>query len=134
MLASKSYRIATRSAAFAKRLATVSLHSIPGASIAFLQLCRRIIASDSRLEQLVDPEDTATAEVFSPEVQDPDNCNPFSTSLMELLLLQDHYHPHVALFAKQILSNAILAPHDPRVRRFVPPACVAADLSIGFRV
>ena len=116
MLASKSYRIAARSAAFAKRLATISLHSVPGASIAFLQLCRRIIASDSRLEQLVDPEDTAATEVFSPEVQDPDNCNPFSTSLMELLLLQDHYHPHVALFAKQMLTNAALAPHDPRVR------------------
>ncbi len=119
MLASKSYRMATRSAAFAKRLATVSLHSIPGASIAFLQLCRRIIASDSRLEQLVDPEDSGTADVFSAEVQDPDNCNPFSTSLIELLLLQDHYHPHVALFAKQMLTNANLAPHDPRVSLFI---------------
>ena len=114
MLSSKTYRMANRSAAFAKRLATMSVHSVPGASIGFLQLCRRIIASDSRLEQLLDPEDGGTADVFNPEVEDPDNCNPFSTSLFELLLLQTHYHPHVALFANQMLKNAPVSPHDPK--------------------
>jgi hypothetical protein len=52
--------------------------------------------------------------VFSPEADDPDNCNPFSTSLFELLLLKDHYHPHVRLFANQMLDSGPLAPHDPR--------------------
>jgi hypothetical protein len=114
MLASKTYRMAARSAAFAKRLATMSLHSVPGAGIAFLQLCRRIVSTDTRLEQLVDPEDAGTADVFSADVDDPDNCNPFSTSLFELLLLQDHYHPHVKLFAEQMLKNAPVSPHDPK--------------------
>lgn len=114
MLSSKSYRMANRSAAFCKRLATVALHSTPGAAIGLLQLCRRIIATDSRLDQLVDPEEAGTVDVFSPEVDDPDNCNPFSTSLFELLLLQEHYHPHVKMFATQALKNEALSPHDPR--------------------
>merc|ERR1712000_579060 len=95
MLSSKTYRMASRSAAFAKRLGTVTLHSTPAAAIGLLQMCRRIIATDSRLDQLVDPEEVGTLDVFSPDVDDPDNCNPFSTSLFEILLLQDHYHPHV---------------------------------------
>jgi nucleolar complex protein 3 len=114
MISSKSYRMATRSAAFAKRLATVSIHSPPNAGIAFLQLCRRIMATDTRLEQLIDPEELGTADVFSANIEDPDNSHPFSTSLFELLLLQDHYHPHMQLFAEQMLDGSGIAPNDPR--------------------
>ena len=113
MLSSKSYRMSVRSAAFAKRLGTLSIHAPANGALAMLQFCRQIISTDYRLDQLIDPEDAGTADVFSPLVDDPDNCNPFSTSLFELLLLQEHYHPHVALFASQTLKNEELAPHDP---------------------
>lgn len=113
MLASKTYRMSTRSAAFAKRLATLALHVAPAGAIGLMQLCRQIIEADPKLEQLVDPEEVGSGEVFNPEMEDPDNCHPFSTSLFELHLLQDHYHPHVSLFAKQTLSGASVAPHDP---------------------
>ena len=37
----------------------------------------------------------------------------FSGQLFELLLLQEHYHPHVRLFASQMIGNVAVAPHDP---------------------
>lgn len=53
MLASKTYRMSARSAAFAKRLATVALHGAPAGCIGLMQLCRQIIGADPRLDQLV---------------------------------------------------------------------------------
>lgn len=78
-----------------------------------MQLCRQVIGADPRLEQLVDPEDLGFGSTYSPDVDDPDHCNPFSTALFELHLLQEHYHPHVRLFADTMLKGGEPAPHDP---------------------
>ncbi|ORY40133.1 NOC3p-domain-containing protein [Rhizoclosmatium globosum] len=76
-----------RTAAFIKRLASISLHLKPHAVLACLSLQRALLVKHSRLQQLLDPEERLGTGVYKPYLDDSELCNPFATNLWELSFL-----------------------------------------------
>ncbi|KAL5471037.1 hypothetical protein EMCRGX_G029111 [Ephydatia muelleri] len=87
---------------FVKRLATVSLQVLPGASLAILATIRKFMNTYSQCQQLLDTECIA-GELFRPDVLDPEMSRANSTVLWELSLQQQHYEPTVKAFATHVL-------------------------------
>ncbi|KAI9492352.1 nucleolar complex-associated protein-domain-containing protein [Zychaea mexicana] len=75
-----------RMAAFVKRFSVVALNMPNKTVMNCLQLVKRLINKDRRLDALIQSEDRAASGVYMPYLQDPDLCNPFGTSLYELFL------------------------------------------------
>ncbi|KAJ3271256.1 Nucleolar complex protein 3 [Terramyces sp. JEL0728] len=82
-----------------------------------------------RLECLIDEEGKVATGIYQPFLDDPNMCNPFATSLWELVELSRHYHPTVREFTKKILrgesikSNKVLREYSsfpPEGFRVVP--------------
>lgn len=94
-----------RSAAFAKRLLTASLNWPPTTVLRALDFVGGLIAKDPKLEALLSTEDRTVDGVYRPDLDDPQLCNPFGTSLWELHILQrSHFDARVREEAK-VLSN-----------------------------
>lgn len=87
---------------FVKRLATVSLQLLPGASLAILTTIRKFMNTYSQCQQLLDTECIA-GELFRPDVFDPEMSHANSTVVWELTLQQRHYEPTVRAFATHVL-------------------------------
>jgi hypothetical protein len=49
---------------------------------------------------------SARSDVYNGEVDDTSCCNAFSSSLYEVVLLQQHYIPEIALLAKSLEKDA----------------------------
>ncbi|KAI0046095.1 nucleolar complex-associated protein 3 [Auriscalpium vulgare] len=77
-----------RSAAFAKRLLSASLHWPSGAALRALEFVAELMGKDPKLEALLSTEDRTVDGVYRPDVEDPQLCNPFATSAYELRLLE----------------------------------------------
>jgi len=82
-----------RSAAFAKRLLTASLHWPVETVLQTLAFVERLITQDPKLESLLSTEERTVDGIFRPDLEDPQLCNPFATSLYELRLLETS-HPN----------------------------------------
>lgn len=80
-----------RSAAFAKRLLSASLHWPPATTLRTLDFVGGLIAKDPKLEALLSTEDRTFDGVFRPDIDDPQLCNPFGTSFWELHALHKNY-------------------------------------------
>ncbi|KAI9249766.1 nucleolar complex-associated protein-domain-containing protein [Phascolomyces articulosus] len=91
-----------RMAAFIKRFSVVALNMPSKTVMNCLQLVKRLIHKDRRLDALVQSEDRAASGIYMPYLQDPDLCNPFGTSLYELFLYKDHYDPAIRTLAQSI--------------------------------
>ncbi|KAI7860963.1 nucleolar complex-associated protein-domain-containing protein [Circinella umbellata] len=91
-----------RMAAFIKRFSVVALNMPSKTVMNCLQLVKRLINKDRRLDALIQSEDRAASGIYMPYLQDPDLCNPFGTSLYELFLYKDHYDPAVRALAQSI--------------------------------
>ncbi|KAI8138282.1 nucleolar complex-associated protein-domain-containing protein [Fennellomyces sp. T-0311] len=106
-----------RMAAFIKRFSAVALNMPTKTVMNCLQLVKRLINKDRRLDALVQSEDRAASGVYMPYLQDPDLCNPFGTSLYELFLYKvsnvNGYILRGAPAERQLLNNQ---PHTGPLR------------------
>lgn len=94
-----------RSAAFAKRLLSASLHWPPTTALRTIDFIRGLVAKDSKLEALLYTEDRIFDGIYRPEVDDPQLCCPFGTSFWELHALHKaHWHTKVREEAGKLLS------------------------------
>jgi len=94
-----------RSAAFAKRLLSVSLQWPPSAALRTLDFVGSLIAKDPKLEAMLSTEDRIFNGIYRAEVDDPELCHPFESSFWELHTLhQNHWDPRVRQEAKKLLD------------------------------
>lgn len=80
-----------RSAAFAKRLLTASLHFPPSTALRALGFVRILLVKEPKLEALLSTEDRISDGIYRPEIDDPQLCNPFATNFWELQLLAERH-------------------------------------------
>jgi len=73
-----------RAAAFAKRLTECALFMPPDTAKQSITFVRALMSRDSKLEGLLDTEERRADGVYKGDMDDPQLCNPFSTSLWEL--------------------------------------------------
>ncbi|KAH8829176.1 nucleolar complex-associated protein-domain-containing protein [Flagelloscypha sp. PMI_526] len=80
-----------RSAAFAKRLLSASMHWPGPVVVRALQFVHGLVAKDRKMEALLSTEEMAHDGVYRPEVNDPQLSNPFATCLWEVHALRLHH-------------------------------------------
>jgi len=80
-----------RSAAFAKRLLSASLHWPPATTLRTLDFVGGLIAKDEKLEALLSTEDRTFDGIYRPDIDDPQLSHPFGTSFWELHVLHKNY-------------------------------------------
>ncbi|KAI8853921.1 CBF/Mak21 family-domain-containing protein [Chytridium lagenaria] len=95
----------TRAAAFVKRIMTVATALPAHGTLAAMSLVRNLFMSHSRLQQLLDAEERLGAGAYLPHLNDPELCNPFSATMWEVQILQDHYHPAVRTLARYLAQQ-----------------------------
>ncbi|KAF8163270.1 nucleolar complex-associated protein-domain-containing protein [Crassisporium funariophilum] len=94
-----------RSAAFAKRLLTVSLHWPSAAVLRTLDFVGGLLAKDSKLEAMLSTEDRIFNGVYRADIDDPELSHPFESSFWELHALhQNHWDPRVRKEAGNLLN------------------------------
>jgi len=94
-----------RSAAFTKRLLSVSLQWPPFAVLRTLDFVNSLIAKDPKLEAMLSTEDRIFNGIYRADVDDPELCHPFESSFWELhALYQNHWDPKVRQEAKKLLD------------------------------
>lgn len=85
-----------RVAAFLKQTFTVAMHAPVYTSVPLIALARQILQRYPSAHQLLESEsDVITSGQYTPDVDDPEHSNPFSTSAWELAVLKFHFHPQV---------------------------------------
>ncbi|XP_055746690.1 nucleolar complex protein 3 homolog [Salvelinus fontinalis] len=94
-----------RALAFVKRLSTLSLHTLPNATVGILASNRTLMHTFPKCDILLDNEAQGSG-VFLPELDEPEYCNPQNTVLWELHTLKRHYHPVVRRFATHLCAGA----------------------------
>lgn len=96
-----------RSAAFAKRLLTASLHWPPEAACKAIHFVGDLLSKDAKLHALLLTEDRSVDGIYRADVDDPQLCNPFGTSFWELYtLIQSHWDSGVRAEAKRAIEIA----------------------------
>lgn len=90
---------------YLKRLSTLSLHTLPNASIAVLAANRMLLQTFPRCDALLDTEVQGSG-CFLPELNEPEHSNAHNATLWELLLLQKHFHPTVRTLAVHLSHGA----------------------------
>ncbi|KAG6868376.1 hypothetical protein C0993_004022 [Termitomyces sp. T159_Od127] len=96
-----------RSAAFAKRLLSASMHWPPAAAQRALDFVRDLTAKDPKLEALLSTKDRTFNGIYRPELDDPELSNPFGTSFWELHTLREkHWDAKIRAEADGFLSIA----------------------------
>ena len=94
-----------RSAAFTKRLLSVSLQWPPFAALRTLDFVGSLIAKDPKLEAMLSTEDRIFNGIYRADVDDPELCHPFESSFWELHALhQNHWDLEVRQAAKRLLD------------------------------
>jgi nucleolar complex protein 3 len=73
-----------RAAAFSKRLSECALFLPPLTAKRALTFVRQLMSKDPKLEGMLNTEERRFDGVYKPEMDDPQLCNPFATSLWEL--------------------------------------------------
>jgi len=94
-----------RSAAFAKRLLTASMHWPPEASCKAIHFVGDLLSKDAKLHALLLTEDRTFDGIYRAEIDDPQLCNPFGTSFWELYeLVQNHWDSGVREEARRVIE------------------------------
>ncbi|KAG6854309.1 hypothetical protein C0991_008204 [Blastosporella zonata] len=95
-----------RSAAFAKRLLSASLHWPPATALRALEFVGGLVAKDPKLEALLSSKDRTFDGIYRPDLDDPQLSNPFGTSFWELHALREkHWDARVRAEAESILNT-----------------------------
>ncbi|KAF5365756.1 hypothetical protein D9758_003308 [Tetrapyrgos nigripes] len=101
----KATASSSRSAAFIKRLLTASLHWPATPVLRVLSFVQSLISKDPKLEALLTTEERTFDGIYRPEVDDPQLCNPFGTTLWELQMLHTgHIDPQVREEARSLMQ------------------------------
>ncbi|XP_072290451.1 nucleolar complex protein 3 homolog isoform X2 [Eucyclogobius newberryi] len=90
---------------YLKRLSTLSLHTLPNASIAILAANRTLLQTFPRCDALLDTEVQGSG-CFLPELNEPEHCHAHNATLWELRPLQRHFHPTVRSLASHLSHGA----------------------------
>jgi len=90
-----------RIAAYIKRLLTLSLHLPHNASLAIISVVHKLLLRYPKTQQLLDTECVGSGE-YTPEVEDPENCNAFASTAWEFALLNKHVHPVVKSYSQLV--------------------------------
>ncbi|XP_055006484.1 nucleolar complex protein 3 homolog [Boleophthalmus pectinirostris] len=90
---------------YLKRLSTLSLHTLPNASIAILATNRTLLQTFPRCDALLDTEVQGSG-CFLPELNEPEHCHAHNATLWELRPLQRHFHPTVQTLASHLSHGA----------------------------
>ncbi|ORX99050.1 nucleolar complex-associated protein 3 [Basidiobolus meristosporus CBS 931.73] len=93
-----------RAAAFLKRLALIMLDFPEKVVIQCLNMLRKLMVKYPKLDALLSSEDRAGNGIYLKELNDPELCNPFATSLWELALLQNHYNPKIRAMSEDLMK------------------------------
>ncbi|CAB4424732.1 unnamed protein product [Rhizophagus irregularis] len=101
-----------RSAAFLKRLSIACMNWPSKTVLICLNKMEKMIQNQSRLDALLASDDKAANGIYRPELNDPELCNPFATSLWELDLLQKHYDPKVRTAAVHLATQIQQKNHE----------------------
>ncbi|KAM9973687.1 hypothetical protein ACTFIW_010804 [Dictyostelium discoideum] len=104
MLGDKKQTAVERVASFIKRLSTIALFLPPHASLALVSFIKQLFITYPQTQRLLETDSTFSGGDYVPEAQDPDHCNPFASTLWELSLLTNHWHPKFEPILKRILS------------------------------
>ncbi len=99
--------------AFSKRLLQTSMHGSSALECGALYLLSAVVNKKDLLRQEVvddrddddDNEETKKKEEYDPKKRDPMYANADQTSVWELAMSQNHYHPSVRAFCSQIHEN-----------------------------
>ncbi|KAJ7987723.1 hypothetical protein DPEC_G00329450 [Dallia pectoralis] len=94
-----------RALAFVKRLSTLSLHTLPNATVGILASNRTLMHTFPKCDILLDNEAQGSG-VYLPELDEPEYCSPQNTALWEMHTLKKHYHPVVRRFATHLCAGA----------------------------
>lgn len=98
-----------RVAAFFKQILTTSMHTPPHTAIPLIAFARQLIQRYPSAEQMLENEqDVITEGEYTPDVEDPEHCNPFATSAWELATLKFHVHTGIATQAIAAASSKML--------------------------
>lgn len=85
-----------RIAAFLKQILTVAMHAPEYTSVPLIALARQILQRYPSAHQILESEsDVVTSGQYTPDVNDPEYSNPFSTSAWEIANLKFHIHPRI---------------------------------------
>ncbi|KAN0050739.1 hypothetical protein ACTA71_003887 [Dictyostelium dimigraforme] len=104
MLGDKKQTAVERVASFIKRLSTISLFLPPHASLALVSFVKQLFITYPQTQRLLETDSTFSGGDYVAEAQDPDHCNPFASTLWELSLLLNHWHPKFEPMVKRIIS------------------------------
>lgn len=96
-----------RAEAFAKKLATTSLHLPEKSSLAALKALVKMTRRYNILGGLYSTEDRITNGVYKMDVEVPEHSNPEAATIWETVLLEKHYCPKVARAAALAPKAAI---------------------------
>ena len=87
----------TRVAAFLKQILTVAMFIPASTSIPMIAFARQLLSRYPAVHQMLEnEEDAITSGQYSPDVEEPELANPFSTSAWEAATLKFHANPAVA--------------------------------------
>jgi hypothetical protein len=94
----------------------LALTSPSNSAIAYISSVRAAIKRFPVLVRFLEEDGRASTGTFNAFLDDPDMCNPFSTSLWEFSLLKSHYHPSVCAITKSVSKSKThnLGPLDNR--------------------
>lgn len=94
-----------RSIGFVKRIATLSLQLLHNSSLSCLSIIKVMIQLNKAVDILLDLDTSIGDGRYVPDIDDAEYSNASSTSLFELVLLSNHYHPLVAKYATHIANG-----------------------------
>ncbi|EGG17783.1 hypothetical protein DFA_08783 [Cavenderia fasciculata] len=104
MLGERKQTAVERVAAFIKRVAIISLSTPPNASLAIISFIKHLFVIYPQVQRIIENDGTYTGGEYNFDIEDPDHCNPFATSLWELSFFYKHWHPAIDPVAKRTLA------------------------------
>lgn len=90
---------------FVKRISTLSLQLLHNSSLSCLAIIKIMIQLNKAVDILLDLDTSVGDGRYVAEIDDAEYSNASSTSLFELTLLSNHYHPLVAKYAMHIANG-----------------------------
>eukprot|EP01126_Amoeba_proteus_P028277 TRINITY_DN2791_c0_g1_i15.p1 TRINITY_DN2791_c0_g1~~TRINITY_DN2791_c0_g1_i15.p1 ORF type:complete len:372 (+),score=79.26 TRINITY_DN2791_c0_g1_i15:737-1852(+) len=97
-----------RLAAFTKRLLIMCLHLPANGTIAVLMVINKILMQYPKIQILLD-NDYVSAGIYQMELDDPEHCNAFASTLWEFSLLENHIHPVLSRFSTSVCKQQPLS-------------------------
>lgn len=103
-----SVRSPIRTAAFAKRLLSAFFLFPASVAIKVLNFVEELISNEPKLLALLSTEDRSINGLYRPDIDEPELCNPYATSLWEMAYLAGaHQDQNIRHKARMILNLSV---------------------------